>query len=137
MDLHQAFRILDVPANGLVSLRDPDLEREAAPLERIRVAGGKVAVEPMTESVNTWPVDLAPGRHIEIALRAWSPCIAVIHDGFCLTGTDGESPDAHAGRCVVYRRRNRDSAVILVAGPDGCRATVVSVAGTTPAAVAG
>jgi hypothetical protein len=48
----------------------------------------------------------------------------VIHDGFCLTGTDGESPDVHAGQCVVYRRRNRDSSVILVAGPDGCRATV-------------
>lgn len=133
MDLHQAFRILTVPANGIVSLEHPDLAREAAPLETIRVEQGAVAVEPMTESVKAEEIDLGPGKHLEFAVPAWSACVLVVHDGFCLTGTDGESPDAHAGQCVVYRRRNRDSAVILVAGPEGCRATLARVAATTPA----
>jgi len=129
MDLHQAFRILPVPADGIVSLLDPALAREAAPLERIRVERNILLVEPMTDSVVLLDLDLRPGKHVEVAVPGWSACALVVHDGFCLSGTDGESPDAHAGRCVVYRRRNRDSSVILVAGPEGCRATVVTARG--------
>lgn len=137
MNLHQAFRILAVPDDGIVSLRDPELAREASPLERIRLARGSVTIEPMTESVKMRAVDLGPGKHLEIPVVAWSSCVLVVHDGFCLTGTDGESPDALAGTCVVYRRRNRDSAVILVAGPDGCRATLAMAAGANPPLPAG
>lgn len=137
MDLHQAFRILAVPDDGIVCLRDPEFAREASPLERIRVEGGSVEIEPMTESVKMRAVDLDPGKHLEIHVPAWSACVLAVHDGFCLTGIDGESPDASAGACVVYRRRNRDSAVILVAGPEGCRATLVIAAGTDPALSAG
>lgn len=133
MDLHEAFRILPVPADGRIALSDPELAREASPLRAIGVAGGTVLPDPLTESVKIVPADLAPGRHLEIPVPAWSACVAAIHDGFCLTGVDGESPDAHAGSCVVYRRRNRDSAVILVAGPDGCRATLAVAAGTEAA----
>lgn len=132
MDLHQAFRILAVPDDGIVSLREPELAREASPLERIRVEAGSVAIEPMTESVKKRMVELGPGKHLEISVPAWDACVLAVHDGFCLTGVDGESPDAPAGSCVVYRRRNRESSVILVAGPEGCRATLVTAAGAPP-----
>jgi hypothetical protein len=112
-----------------VSLRDPELAREAGPLERIRVEGKVLFAEPMTDSVVLVGVDLRPGKHVEFPVSAWSACALVVHDGFCLSGTDGESPDAHAGRCVVYRRRNRDSSVVLVAGPEGCRATMAVARG--------
>jgi hypothetical protein len=137
VDLHQAHRILAVSADGIVSLRDPDIAREAAPLESIRLENGSVAVEPMTESVKMEPVELGPGKHLEFAVPAWSAVVLAVHDGFCLTGTDGESPDAHVGRCVVYRRRNRDSAVILVAGPEGCRATLATAAWSRTGALEG
>jgi redox-sensitive bicupin YhaK (pirin superfamily) len=136
VDLHQAFRILALPDDGILPLRDGELAREASPLERVVVAAGSAAVEPMTESVEIRAVDLGPGKHVEVPVPAWSACALAVLDGFCLTGIDGESPDAHAGQCVVYRRRNRDSAVILVAGPDGCRATLAIAAGTDPSRAA-
>lgn len=126
MDLHQEYRILTIPADGIVELREPEMARQAAPLHRVLVGSESVTCDPSTDLVHL--LDLSPGRHIEFAVPAWTACVLVVADGFCLTGTDGESPDAHAGQCVVYRRRNRDSAVILVAGPKGCRGSLILAA---------
>ena len=80
-----------------------------------------------------FPVRLDPGRHVELDIPAWSASVVVVHRGFCLSGTDGESPDIHAGEAAIYRRRSKTSPMILVAGPDGCQATLVVAAGSAQA----
>jgi len=126
MDLHQAYRIFPVPSDGIVSLTDSDIALEAAPLVGFSVRSNSVVFAQKPEGTLVGSLGLAPGKHIEIEVPAWNACVLVVHDGFCLTGTDGESPDARAGQCAVYRRRNRDSALILVAGPEGCIASLVT-----------
>jgi hypothetical protein len=130
MDIHQTYRILQVPGDGIVSLTDPDIAAEVAPLVGFAVTANSVKFARKPEGTLIGSLGLAPGKHIEIEVPAWSACILVVHDGFCLTGTDGESPDARVGQYAIYRRRNRDSALILVAGPEGCIASLI----TTPTA---
>ena len=125
MDLHEACRSGAVPPDGIVSLENAVLAREAAPLRRVRIRDGGVESEPLTDSVQILPVVLEPGRHREIPVPAWAASVLVAHDGFCLSGTDGECLEAHPGSWLLYRRRNRASAIVLVAGPRGCRATLV------------
>jgi hypothetical protein len=126
MDLHQAFKILPIPGDGIVSLTESDLAYEAAPLVGFAVMPNSVHFATRPEGTLIGSLGLAPGKHIEVEVPAWNACVLVVHEGFCLTGTDGESPDAHAGQFVVYRRRNRDSAMILVAGPEGCIASLIT-----------
>lgn len=125
MDLHQAYKILAIPTDGIVSLTDSDIALEAAPLVGFAVESNSIVMAQRPEGTLIGAIGLPPGKHIEMEVPAWNACVLVVHDGFCLTGTDGESPDAVAGQCVVYRRRNRDSALILVAGPEGCIASLV------------
>lgn len=125
MDLHQALAVVDVATNATLDLADPRYVREAAPIAMILVSPITIEAPDSPSGTRIKPIELPGGSHLEIPIPAWSVCILAVHAGFCLTGTDGESPDAHAGQVVIYRRRNRDSAMILVAGPDGCRATLL------------
>ena len=134
MDLHEACRRGAVPPDGIVSLEEPVLAREAAPLRGVRIRDGRVDPDSLTDSVYLLPVDLEPGRHCEIPVPAWAASVLVAHDGFCLSGTDGECLEAHPGSWLLYRRRNRASAIVLVAGPRGCRATLVVAEAGEPVA---
>lgn len=133
MDLHQAFRILRLPDDGELRFLEPAIARETAPLRGLTVGAKSVTCEIDAPCQKLLSIRLDGGRHLEMDVPAWSACALVVHDGFCLTGTDGESPDAHPGQVAVYRRRNKDSSLILVAGPQGCHATLVMAAGSAPA----
>ncbi len=125
MDLHQSCRILSIPSTGKVVLDDLEVAREASPIRELMISTDSVAASELIENLRIETIVWKGGVHGEFTIPAWSASVLVVHDGFCLTGTDGESPDAHAGQVVVYRRRNRNSAIILAAGPNGFRATLI------------
>ena len=125
MDLHQAFRILKTTPGGIVSLEELELAREASPLAKLVVEADSVTVDKALEGLRIETIGRQTGGFLEVTVPAWSACLLVIHSGFCQTGTDGDSPDANTGDLVIYRRRNRNSAMVLAAGPDGFKATLI------------
>lgn len=71
------------------------------------------------EPVEVSDIRLGPGELGIHPVAPWSRALLRADAGFCLTGTDGESPELHAGSFCLYRVRNRPSEIVLVAGPGG------------------
>lgn len=90
---------------------------------------------PAPEPVQTLVVDLAPGKWCETPVPAWAQVVLWVDQGLCLPNPDGEEPDVVAGTGCLYRQRNRDSAVFLVAGPGGCQGRLLLAPGSPGDAV--
>lgn len=114
MDLHQSFRILTPGPEGRISFGLPPLAFHAHPLSEFDAASGS-----LPEASSILDLVLAPQAMEEIPIPAWSASFLWGLAGFCLSGTDGEAPEVHAGTGCLYLRRNRSSHLDLVAGPDG------------------
>ncbi|MBK8800623.1 MAG: hypothetical protein IPN71_00925 [Fibrobacteres bacterium] len=74
-------------------------------------------------------VELAAGKWKEFPVPAWTQVLLWVEKGMCLSNPDGEEPDVPEGFACLFRIRNRDSAVFLVAGPEGCRGKLILVPG--------
>jgi hypothetical protein len=116
LDLHQALSILAPGSDGRIDLRDPVLAFHAEPLTEFEVASGSFA-----GASSTLDLRISPEAMKEIPVPAWSAALLWGVDGFCLSGTDGDAPEVHAGAACLYLRRNRPSRIDLVAGPEGFR----------------
>ena len=116
MDIHQAFRILSPESDGRIDLTDPVLGFHAAPLTDF-----DLAAESPAGTTSTLDLRVRAGAMEEIDIPAWSAAMLLCLDGFCLSGTDGDAPEVHAGEVCLYLRRNRPSRIDLVAGPEGFR----------------
>jgi len=119
MDLHQAFRILTPGPEGRISFGAPPLDFHAHPLDGFDAATGIVS-----RATSTLELRLAPQTMREIPVEAWSAVFLWASAGFCLSGTDGDAPEIHAGTGCLYLRRNRPSHLDLVSGPDGFHGTL-------------
>jgi hypothetical protein len=116
MDLHQALRILSPSSDGRIDLTDPVLAFHADPLTEFDITSDRP-----TGTTSTLELRIRAEGMEEIDVPAWSAAILLGLDGFCLSGTDGDAPEVHAGDVCLYLRRNRPSRIDLVAGPEGFR----------------